>query len=428
VVSSLNSPATSFAELDSTAGVVCYAPNGRNAGRPTCNVISLEGSDIQAGPDVVVDESLASSAQSTLVELTTVAGLSSTEAIMCYRSRDSTSTFGALRCAALTRTGSELTELEVKGSVLFDSPEAAFTYDVSVVGFSESMAMVCYSDNLFSAKVNQGGCSMLSISGDTLTVSDTSWMPLQATKFTESVVAQSLSSDTALVCFTEGSDPSNPTGLGVAGECIFVEVSASVATKKAELSITSGAISHMALKKFSDETAVLCYMTATQGTCVEIFASGSALTKGEPLVLDGANLLQHPAISSVSAQDGVVCYTGTDSGNKANWGKCVPVEVTPVSTGTGTSSSSTPHTTTETSSTSVTVTTETSSTGTSSTTPHTTTGTSSSTETATATTATTETTTLTTVEQVVSSGAVRIASMGAPMIAFLAARAVWNYA
>jgi hypothetical protein len=54
VVRSRNSPFASFAELDSTTGVVCYAAYARSAGSPTCNVVSLEGSDIQAGPDVVV--------------------------------------------------------------------------------------------------------------------------------------------------------------------------------------------------------------------------------------------------------------------------------------------------------------------------------------------------------------------------------------
>lgn len=431
VVSSENSPFASFAELDSTAGVVCYAAYARSAGSPTCNVISLEGSDIQAGPDVVVDAGLSSAEQSTYVELTTVAGLSSTAAVMCYRTKDNINTNGLLRCAALTRAGSEL---EVSSTVILND---AFTKGASVVGFSESTAMVCFSDNLDDevgpAEDYRGFCVVLSITAGKVTIPNfAGYYPIQlwepvATTFARSVVAQSLSADTALVCFSRGSGSSGVVG----GDCIYVEVGAnSTITKLAELPIAAGAMSHMALEKFSDETAVLCYMTDTQGTCVEMYASGKGdvaqLTKGNPLVLEDAKVDQVPAISSVSEEDGVVCYTEVGSGNSLEWGKCVPVEVTPTSTSTGTDTSSTPHTTTESSSTTVTTATETSTTGTSSTTPHTTTGTSSTTQTATATTGTTATATATTTsqttaEQVVDSGAIRIAGACAPVAALLVA-------
>jgi len=273
---------------------------------------------------------------------------------------------------------------------------------------------------------------MLSISADAMTVLNDNYEPIQLwvpvdTTYTQSVVAKSLSADTALVCISVGSGSSGVVG----GDCIYVEVTNSTVTKLAELPIAAGAMSHMALERFSDETAVLCYLTDAQGMCVEMYASGrggdAKLTKGNPLVLDGAKMGQIPAISSVSEEDGVVCYTETGSGNDLEWGKCVPVEVTPTSTSTATYTSTTPHTTTATSSTSVTTATETSTTGTSSTTPHTTTGTSSATETATATTETTATATATTstqttAEQVVDSGAIRIAGTCAPVAAFFVAQ------
>ncbi|CAK0803389.1 unnamed protein product [Prorocentrum cordatum] len=218
--------------------------------------------------------------------------------------------------------------------------------------------------------------------------------------------------------------------------CIYVEVTASTVTKLAELSIAAGELSHMALERFSDETAVLCYLTDTQGVCVEMYASGKGgaaqLTKGNPLLVDpGDAKAGHAlAITSVSEEDGVLCYTETGEGNDLNWGKCVPVEATPTSTSTGTYTSSTPHTTSATSSTSATATSETSTTATSSTTPHTTTATSSTTETLTATSETTATVTgttatQTTAEQVVDSGAVRITGSCAPLVAFLVAQ-LWS--
>merc|ERR1719382_111634 len=161
------------------------------------------------------------------------------------------------------------------------------------------MAMVCYSDNyddeLAPFDDFRGFCSMLSISADAMTVPNGNYMPIQLwdpedTTYTDTVVAQSLSADTALVCFSVGSGSSGVVG----GDCIYVEVTASAVTKLAELPITAGAMSHMALKKFSDETAVLCYLTDAQGTCVEMYASGKGseaqLTKGNPLVLDGAKM------------------------------------------------------------------------------------------------------------------------------------------
>jgi hypothetical protein len=435
VVSSLDSPSVSFAELDSTAGVVCYAAFGRNEGKPTCNVISLEESDIQAGPDVVVDEGLIPVEQSTYVELTTVAGLSSTAAVMCYRTSDQTAQIGVLRCAALTRTGNEL---EVSSTTTINT---AFSKDVSVVGFSESMAMACYSDNYYDTTAPfedyRGFCRMLNISGEEITIANGDEWPIQLwvpvdTTFTRTLVAQSLSADTALVCISVG------RGSSEGGYCVYVEVTASTVTNLAELPITADAMSHMALKRFSDETAVLCYLTDeecddedTQVTCVEMYASGRAgeanLTKGNPLMLDGAETCKIPAISSVSEEDGVVCYTETGSGNDQQWARCVPVEVTPTSTSTGTDTSTTPHTTTETITTSTGSSTATSITGTSSTTPHTTTGTSSATETVTATTETTATvtaaaTTQTAEEQVPDSGAIRFAGTCAPVAAFLVAQ------
>ena len=50
MISSLGyTPALTFAELDSTAGVVCYAVYGRNDGKLICHVSSFEESNITAG-------------------------------------------------------------------------------------------------------------------------------------------------------------------------------------------------------------------------------------------------------------------------------------------------------------------------------------------------------------------------------------------
>jgi len=241
-------------------------------------------------------------------------------------------------------------------------------------------------------------------------------------------VARSLSDSTALVCFSEGDTtrPISDNSPGIAGGCLSVEVSASAITQNAALSITDGAISSLALQMFSDETAVLCYLAGDStdleegvGTCVEMFASGSELTKGRPLSLEGAKMSNKPAISSVSDTDGVVCYTEVGSVNNLDWGKCVAVEAVPTSTKT-----TTPHTTTETSSSTVTSISATTRSETSSTTPHTTTATSTSTETASTVTATevsvttaTVTATTATGQDIESSGCARAAAAAGACVA-----------
>jgi len=388
VVSEKNSPSVSFAELDSATGVVCYAADYRNNGRPTCNVISVTGTSISKGDDVVIDADLTSKEKSTYIEHTTVGGLSSDRAVMCYRTKDSTATIGVLRCASLARVGNTLT---VESTAVLNT---AFTTRASVVGFSDSKAMVCYSDDL--TPKDQGGCSALAISSSgALTVplapgsTLANWVSLQPSKTTDEVVVTRLSSDTALVCYSEAAGSGSG---GVAGDCAYVEVSASAVTiKGTALGVTSGAISHMALQSFSDETAVLCYQSSSQAVCVEMFASASLLTKGEPLAIAGAKANHGFGISSLSESEGVVCYTEEGSGNEQEFGTCVPVDVVPTSTSTETTSTSTPHTTTASSTITTASSTTTLSDTTTSSTPHTTTATSTSTETVTGTTVTTAT-------------------------------------
>jgi hypothetical protein len=398
VVSQLNSEKTSFATLDASTAVVCYAAVARNEGRPTCNVVFVSGSNIQAGPDLVVN------ATDTNVEFTTVTGLSSMIAVMCYRTSQ-LSINGILRCSSLTRSGDGLT---VDDTVLINgrddqdcgdqtpaSRTCAFTFAASVVGLSDSLAMVCFADDW--AATDQGGCNSLIVLPGNLT-KQTNFFSLQETKFTKHVVAQGLTGDTAMVCYTEGTSGSqgSDTGPGSAGSCAWLQVSETTISRAADVSVATGDIAQPVLKRFSDETAVLCYLGegvggSTEGVCVELAATDSALVKGDKLRPSGAKVGHRAAVASVTDTDGVVCYTEVGVDEAEEWGRCIAVEVVPTST-----STSTPHTTTGTSvsqtstQTSVTTLTETSSTS-ATTTPHTTTETTLTTATVTATSVTTST-------------------------------------
>merc|ERR1719230_1577920 len=127
----------------------------------------------------------------------------------------------------------------------------AFTFAASVAGFSETRAMVCFSDDQDPS--DQGWCSILTVGAGSISFDDNNgWLGLQPDTLTKHVVARSLSDSTALVCFSEGDTtrPISDNGPGIAGGCLSMEVSASAITQNAALSITDGAISSLALQMF----------------------------------------------------------------------------------------------------------------------------------------------------------------------------------
>ena len=136
----------SVSPLDATKSVVCYSEAGSKYG--TCNLLSLSGSTLSKGPNVVMN------AGSTYQP--TVAALGTTSALMCYEDR-STYTSKYAACSTLTLSGSTLVKngAPQRFDVIVNSGATSF---IAVAGPTSTTGVVCYRDD---ANHHYGTCNIL---------------------------------------------------------------------------------------------------------------------------------------------------------------------------------------------------------------------------------------------------------------------------
>jgi len=355
-----------------------------------------------------------------------VAGFGEESAVACWDAPvgapDDTAKTGKLQCGYLYLKSGILYEGENEGDLTINSAmgikdvSADSALGVSIAAFNASEGVACYAHS--TAGGSEVSCTALSIGGEggwTLTVGNTVSISADHAEVPSVTV---LSEDCALVCYMEGD--ASPTG-----KCAKLWLSGSMISKGDDYQITEGAISHLTVRAFFNETVVACYHSVSGGdsVCAVLDASSDALTsEGADMRFDDAMTSKGLELTSLSKASGLICYEST-SGD----GMCREIQVLPKTTTTETSSWTQSSTTTFATSSS-TQTTDSSSitsslTSDTSTTPHTTTETFTSTSTETTTPHTTTETFTSTTAQVVDSGAPEMTGAALAALVALAASA-----
>lgn len=234
-----------------------------------------------------------------------LARLSTTQAIQCYADYSSGESVGT--CNVLTLSGEAV---EAGDRVVFNSDE---TLEVSVVGFSETQALVCYWDG---ANLKRLTCKSLTISGTDVSVGD-AFEVNDAAEETPYAIAR-LSAGVGAVCWSYTGDGSPHTdGAGVCNKLTLSD----------EGLITQGAdyffdedhtCQDFSLQPFATDSALLCWNADTAGTCTVLSLSSgdddfTQLGNGV-FYQSAAAYYEGLAVASLTSTEGVVCYAdGVDN-------------------------------------------------------------------------------------------------------------------
>lgn len=227
----------SIATLSDTRSVVCYA-DGATSLSGTCTALAFDGTALSVvnGAHLTVSSGEA--------KHISAARFSSTALIVCF-SDVSNAQFGA--CSRLTLNGDLLDK--VANLTVND----AFTEDVSVAGFSETEAVMCFSSGN-STKV--GLCSAVSVSGANLLNSGNS-LPFNNAQPVFVSVAH-LSESTGLVCYRDAGNQDY-------GTCNALEVAEVTTTSSTETSSTTQTAT-VTSSTTGTATSVLTTTTNTTGS------------------------------------------------------------------------------------------------------------------------------------------------------------------
>jgi hypothetical protein len=274
-----------------------------------------------------------------------VAGFGDESAVACWDAPigapDNGASTGSLQCGFLYLKSGFLYEGENEGDLTINSAHgiqevnADNALGVSVAGFNASEGVTCYAHS--TAGGSEVSCTALSVGGEggwTLTVGNTVSI---STDHAEVPSVTVLSADSALVCYMEGE--TSPTG-----KCTKLSLSGSTISRGDDYQITQGAISHLTVKAFSNETVVACYHSVPGGdsVCAVLDASSDVLTSdGADMKFDDAMTSKGLELTSLSEGSGLICYEST-SGD----GVCRELRLLPRTTTTETSSWSQSSTTT----------------------------------------------------------------------------------
>jgi hypothetical protein len=373
----------SITGLADDLAIWCYV-DSENAGQIICRKLVLADS----GNLTIGYEQSVGASESNWATLVSVAAFSSSSAVVCYDNPQATVT-GRVDCALLV--------VNDDGDLVVQSPLPSTVHpveqdatSVSITRLSELSGLACYTTSAPSC-----GCAALTVSDTALAVDAP--LQLSASDSEADVVASRLSDDSGIICYTQGGSVVCVELVGAAGNF----------TRGAEV-VLSASASRLSVEGFSGKRAVVCYRGASLLGCYALDLSDGEFVKGNRLELDDASSDFKVAISRTVEDSGVLCYTSNtpgSSGISEYSGRCMAIQVSPMTTTTETSTSlsttsgtttsgttvsetsmsTTPHTTTDTTRTSITglTITRTSITGTesSSTSPHTTTASSTTTET-----------------------------------------------
>jgi hypothetical protein len=234
-----------------------------------------------------------------------LARLSATQAIQCYADYSSGKSVGT--CSVLTLSGEAV---EAGDKVVFNSDE---TLEVSVVGFSETQALVCYWDE---ANLKRLTCKSLTISGTDVSVGDA--FEVNSAAEETPYAAARLSAGVGAVCWSYRGDGSPHTdGAGVCNKMTLNDEG--LITKGADYFFDELHTSQdFSIQPFATDSALLCWSAEGAGTCTVLTLSsgGDDFTQRGSGVFyqSAAAYYEGLAVASLTSTEGVVCYAdGVDN-------------------------------------------------------------------------------------------------------------------
>jgi len=362
----------SVAPFSETTAVVCYSDSG-NTKLVTCVALEVvDDNSLSMGQPLEIN---AEAEQSPYIS---ASGLSSSLGLVCYMCNGCASQDRYGLCSVLELDGTALTA--PSDSFVLSGTQAAT--HISVLGFSASSAVACYS------KQGAGTC-------DLLEVTDSSpWIESKSSEvfytgsetFFETITQAKVSDASGVLCFADALNDQNSNNFAA---CASFQIADSALSFGSIEVVNNGTLADVSVAPLANQGggdgAIVCYAdlglgiqenkSAGPATCQVLETSGDSVSVGPPsVVYDG--LTERVSLSSLSEDTGIMCYTLSSSSLLCRTVSIVPTTTTSTQTETHTSSatvSSTSETMTASETSSTTASTNSLPSTLTSTTPHTTT-------------------------------------------------------
>jgi hypothetical protein len=266
--------------LTDSKAIVTYSDLG-NSGKGTASILSISGTAITVGTPVVFEAGQ--------VEYTSVAMLTDSKAIVCYKDVGN-SDYGT--ACILSISGDAIT---AKTPAVFDSSYSEY---ISVSALSDSKAIVAYSSD---SSAYYGTACVLSISGTTIEAGNAATFWAAGAQY---ISATMLTDSKAIVCYKdEGFAYGTARILSISGSTISVGPS---------LAFSSSESTYISVAKLNEYKAIVCYSdggNSNYGTFCNLTISGTAIAAESSIVFESAASYD-TAVAMLTDSKAVVAYTG----------------------------------------------------------------------------------------------------------------------
>ena len=318
------------AALDASSTIVCYR-NG-DLGHGTCNYLKIVESN--------VDVSRISSSAEVVLEPVwsfnpSVAGLSSSSAVVCYADHD----FKLGKCNHLSADAATLT-LTAATTFHLESEEIA---DPSVAGLTSSRVIVCYVAQGSTSYDRRNVCSLLNVGSEhnsTTLLEPAGTVKVVSTEETSYCKVVALSSGTAIVCYTSLS-----SGDLLCNRLFVVDTEAdpSLLSAEAALNVNTKTTGHStlmtAMAPLDGFNAIACYTDRNSGSgtqqqgicrCLTVDKASGALSAGTAHELNHDSpsyeraAINTNSMARIDDRAALVCYG--DDGNSQK-GTCATLSI-----------------------------------------------------------------------------------------------------
>jgi hypothetical protein len=273
-------------------------------GTDVASLAKIMGLDVPSGGGTTITAGTPAVFESAATTHISVAMLTSTKAIVCYRDGGN-SNYG---------TACILTESS--GTITAGTPtvfESALAFYISVVALTSTKAIVCYTDN---GNSNYGTACILTESSGTITAG-TPTVFESASAYHNSVAM--LTSTKAIVCYQDGGNSSYGTA------CILTESDGTITAEDPAV-FESAYTEYISAAMLTSTKAIVCYRddgNSGHGTACILTESDGTITAGDPAVFESADTT-YTSVAMLTSTKAIVCYR--DGGNSGYGTACILTE------------------------------------------------------------------------------------------------------
>jgi len=322
----------SVAPFSETTAVVCYSDSG-NTKLVTCVALEVvDDNSLSMGQPLEIN---AEAEQSPYIS---VSGLSSARGLVCYMCNGCAGQDRYGLCSVLELSG---TALETSASLALSGTQAAT--HISVLGFSASSAVACYS------KQGAGTCDLLEVTDSSIESKSSEVFHTGSETFFETITQAKVSDASGVLCFADALNDQNSNNFAA---CASFQIADSALSFGSIEVVNNGTLADVSVAPLANQGggdgAIVCYAdlglgiqenkSAGPATCQVLETSGDSVSVGLPsAVYDG--LTERVSLSSLSEDTGILCYTLSSSSLLCRTVSIVPTTTTSTQTETHTSTS-----------------------------------------------------------------------------------------